>query len=221
MPAPAVYDLSYRMNIGGLLIPYEYVSNFVAGEPFPFVRQVLNPLLDITAAHFVAKNALGDSTILMSKDVTTVLDSDGVIGEQADQSWLLTLLFTPAETLLFQVKRYFSIEVVFTDETSMTVSQGYIEAGLIQIVNTVPIARIEILNLPGEVEIGQFQLRAAAYDAANNILDGVPFVFFTSDNSIATVNDTGLMNATSPGDVVITVATAQDNLAKRASLTVT
>jgi hypothetical protein len=221
MAAPQEYDLSYRTNIGGMFLPPEYISQFVAGETMALVRRILNPPHDVQAVNIVIKKTQGALNALIVKNVTNVLDQDGEVQTQADHSWLFTLLFSSAETLLLQQKSYFLLQVVFDDGSTEVLSNGYVWAGQDQPPQTAQVHHVLILNPVGEIETGQFQIDARAYDVNNIELPGVPMYYFSSSQAIATVNDTGLLNAEIAGTVTITAGTTQGNVAYRATFTIT
>lgn len=221
MAQPEVYDLSYRMNLSGLFIPDEYVSNFVAGEVMFFGRTIINAPKPVVGVKLFVKPTKGSDQVLIVKNpTTTVIIPDGTVSP-LESGWAVSIVFFGNETALMDEQRYFVVEVQFNDGSSIIMGQGYFKGGLAQSGSSGTAIDILIRNLPGSTSIGQLQIDAVAVDEDGNIVPGVPILFFSSNNALATVSDSGLVAALALGTVNITAATTQGNISKRATLVIT
>jgi hypothetical protein len=220
MATPQEYDLSYRNSIGGLFLPPEYISNFAAGDSLGIVRLMRNAPRLISGVSILIKPTQGAATILISKTVNSVLTADGEIQQLADSSWLLSLLFSDAETELLNAKSYFIVQVTYDDNSTEVVSNGYIRAGREREIQNVAVDHIAILNDVGDVSIGQFQIIAQAQDVLGTELLNVPIFYYVDSNDFASIDDKGLLNAAAAGTVVVTVGTPHGNLAQRATFVI-
>ena len=97
-------------------------------------------------------------------------------------------------------------------------------------VNPIPVASIRLSTTNRALMVGQtFQLEAEALDGSGNELAGRPITWSSSDESIATVNSSGMVTALAPGAAIITassegrsaVATVTISLVPVVSVTVT
>src|SRR5213596_2549430 len=96
--------------------------------------------------------------------------------------------------------------VLFAAAPSGWVVQDY----LAKIVPTVPVASVTVTPGTARVTVGQtVQLTATPRDASGNPLTGRVITWQSSDNSIATVNGSGLVTGAGPGGPVTMTATSE------------
>jgi len=90
--------------------------------------------------------------------------------------------------------------------TTVTASVGPLSRGVaVQVVRS-DFYRMEVdpTHVTFQKKGQQQQLRAKAFNSKGQLLDGVPFTWFSSDWSVATVSPTGQVTAVGPGRSVVT-----------------
>lgn len=222
MPAPLIYDLSYRTNTAGLFIPSEYISNFVAGERLVLDRVIRNMPFPLNTISMIVKPSEGSQNVLARKNISENTNtSDGYFTQDPTFTATATLDFREDETALMDQRRYFVIEANWTGGNgSMVMSSGYIQGTQPQSATSGLPGHIVIENLPGSMSTGTLQVVAHIEDNFGNVVTGFKLLFFSSDSAGCPVGDTGLVVAVTPGTYVITVASTEGNIASRATLTV-
>jgi len=74
-------------------------------------------------------------------------------------------------------------------------------------VNPTPVASVRLSPTSRDLLVGQtVQIAAQTLDAQGNVLAGRPVTFTTSNPTVASVNNTGLVTALAPGSAIITGA---------------
>lgn len=222
MPDPMVYDMSYRTNIGGVFIPPEYITNFVAGEVLELNRSIIKMPFVLNTVSMLIKPSEGSANTLLVKNISAdSSSSNGYFTQDASFNATLLMIFDPSQTLLLDSKRYFVLEANWVGGNSNVISQGYIKGSLQQVASANLPGLIVIDNLPGTTTISTLQIIAHVEDAQGNVLTGYRLQFFTSDSARCPISDTGLVRPNTAGTYVITAASVEANIATRATLVVT
>ena len=74
-------------------------------------------------------------------------------------------------------------------------------------VNPTPVSSVRLSTTSRSLMVGQtFQLGAETVDGSGNVLTGRPITWSSSNSSIASVNNSGVVTALAPGAVIITAA---------------